>query len=229
MISTWHRPLKPAGHLGAPFVSFRMNRAPSMTQTLLRRALLALAPVVLLTACGTTDSVSWNKPETLFGLLEPYRVDVVQGNVVTQEVMALVQPGLGRAQVREILGTPLLADPFHANRWDYVFTIRRQGVPIKSAPSPFSLKTTSWHASTRPSCPPRTTLWPPLPSRWTARIHPPISRLSKLPNCPCHPRFSAVSLPLRAQPAATPRWKAARAEPAPVPSSSVLIVYRESA
>ncbi|MBP9063207.1 MAG: outer membrane protein assembly factor BamE [Aquabacterium sp.] len=100
-----------------------------MTQTLLRRALLALAPVVLLTACGTTDSVSWNKPETLFGLLEPYRVDVVQGNVVTQEVMALVQPGLGRAQVREILGTPLLADPFHANRWDYVFTIRRQGVP----------------------------------------------------------------------------------------------------
>ena len=100
-----------------------------MTQSLLRRALLALAPVVLLTACGTTDSVSWNKPETLFGLLEPYRVDVVQGNVVTQEVMALVQPGLGRAQVREILGTPLLADPFHANRWDYVFTIRRQGVP----------------------------------------------------------------------------------------------------
>ena len=99
-----------------------------MTQTPLRRVLLALAPVVLLTACGSTGNVSWSKPETLFGLLEPYRVDVVQGNVVTQEVMALIQPGLGRAQVREILGTPLLADPFHANRWDYVFTIRRQGV-----------------------------------------------------------------------------------------------------
>lgn len=100
-----------------------------MTQIPLRRVFLALAPVVLLTACGSTGNVSLSKPETLFGLMEPYRVDVVQGNVVTQEVMALIQPGLGRAQVREILGTPLLADPFHANRWDYVFTIRRQGVP----------------------------------------------------------------------------------------------------
>src|SRR3990167_2460996 len=129
MISTWLRPLRSSGHLGAPFVSFRMNRASPMTQAPFRRVLLALAPVVLLTACGSTGNVSRSKPETLFGLLQPYRVDVVQGNVVTQEVMALIQPGLGRAQVREILGTPLLADPFHANRWDYVFTIRRQGVP----------------------------------------------------------------------------------------------------
>lgn len=99
-----------------------------MTLTPLRRVLIALAPVVLLTACGSTGGVSWSKPETLFGLLEPYRIDVVQGNVVTQEVMAQVQPGLGRPQVKDILGTPLLADPFHADRWDYVFTIRRQGV-----------------------------------------------------------------------------------------------------
>ena len=60
--------------------------------------------------------------------IQPYRVEVVQGNVVTQEVMSQIQPGLGRNQVREILGTPLLADPFHASRWDYVFTIHRQGV-----------------------------------------------------------------------------------------------------
>jgi outer membrane protein assembly factor BamE len=79
----------------------------------------------LLSACS---SASLKNPETLFGLLEPYRVDIVQGNVVTQEVMAQIQPGLGRMQVREILGTPLLADPFHLDRWDYVFTIRRQGV-----------------------------------------------------------------------------------------------------
>ena len=95
-----------------------------MTLTPLRRTLLALAPLTLLTACG-----SLSKPETLFGLLEPYKVDIVQGNVVTQEIMAQIQPGLGRNQVREILGTPLLVDPFHQDRWDYVFTIRRQGVP----------------------------------------------------------------------------------------------------
>jgi len=98
-----------------------------MTLPLSRRALLALVPLALLSACSSTVSLS--KPETLFGLLEPYRIDIVQGNVVTQEIIAQVQPGLGRMQVREILGTPLLMDPFHADRWDYVFTIRRQGVP----------------------------------------------------------------------------------------------------
>src|SRR3989344_5317400 len=57
-----------------------------------------------------------------------------QASVVTQEVMAQIQPGLGRLQVREILGTPLLADPFHADRWDYAFTIRRQGEPAHRVP-----------------------------------------------------------------------------------------------
>lgn len=99
-----------------------------MMPNALRLTFLALAPLTL-TACGSVSNMSLSKPETLFGLLEPYKVDVVQGNVVTQEVMAQIQPGLGRMQVREILGTPLLADPFHLDRWDYVFTIRRQGVP----------------------------------------------------------------------------------------------------
>ncbi|MFZ4550600.1 MAG: outer membrane protein assembly factor BamE [Aquabacterium sp.] len=98
-----------------------------MTLTSICRAFAVLVPAVLLTACGSDSA--WRKPETLFGALEPYRIDVVQGNVVTQEVMAQIQPGLGRMQVREILGTPLLMDPFHADRWDYAFTIRRQGVP----------------------------------------------------------------------------------------------------
>ncbi len=97
-----------------------------MTLKPLRRAVFWLAPVAMLSACS---NFSLSKPETLFGLLEPYKVDVVQGNVVTQEIMAQIQPGLGRMQVKEILGTPLLADPFHTDRWDYVFTIRRQGVP----------------------------------------------------------------------------------------------------
>lgn len=99
-----------------------------MMLTPIRRTLIVLAPLSLLTACGSLSNASLSKPETLFGLLEPYKVDVLQGNVVTQEIMAQIQPGLGRMQVREILGTPLLADPFHQDRWDYVFTIRRQGV-----------------------------------------------------------------------------------------------------
>ncbi|MEQ1659982.1 MAG: outer membrane protein assembly factor BamE [Hylemonella sp.] len=59
--------------------------------------------------------------------LQPYRVPVVQGNVVTREQVGALRPGMSRIQVRDILGTPLLASVFHANRWDYVFTLRRQG------------------------------------------------------------------------------------------------------
>jgi outer membrane protein assembly factor BamE len=61
--------------------------------------------------------------------ITPYRIEIVQGNVVTSEQAARVKPGMTRLQVRDILGTPLLADPFHADRWDYIFTIRRHGLP----------------------------------------------------------------------------------------------------
>ena len=63
------------------------------------------------------------------GVLTPYRMDIVQGNVVTKEQAALIKPGMSRAQVRDILGSPMLTDMFHADRWDYVFTIVRQGTP----------------------------------------------------------------------------------------------------
>ena len=66
--------------------------------------------------------------DSFLGVLTPYRVEVVQGNVVTREQVALIKPGVTRAQVRDVLGSSLLTDPFHADRWDYVFTIRRTGV-----------------------------------------------------------------------------------------------------
>ncbi|WP_374319280.1 outer membrane protein assembly factor BamE [Aquabacterium sp.] len=101
-----------------------------MLLSVTRRSLALVAvPALLLTlpGCSSWRNSSWS-PETLFGVIKPYKTDVVQGNVVTQEVMAQIQPGLGRVQVRDILGAPLLADVFHQDRWDYVFTIRRQGV-----------------------------------------------------------------------------------------------------
>jgi len=65
--------------------------------------------------------------DSIFGVITPYKVEIVQGNVITKEQAALVKPGMTRAQVRDVLGSPLLTDVFHADRWDYVFTIRRQG------------------------------------------------------------------------------------------------------
>lgn len=58
----------------------------------------------------------------------PYKVEVVQGNFVSKEQVEALKQGMTRQQVREILGTSLLTDVFHSNRWDYVFTIKRQGV-----------------------------------------------------------------------------------------------------
>ena len=57
--------------------------------------------------------------------LTPYRSDVVQGNFISSEQVAQLKPGLSRLQVRNLLGTPLVASVFHADRWDYVFSIRR--------------------------------------------------------------------------------------------------------
>jgi outer membrane protein assembly factor BamE len=65
--------------------------------------------------------------DSFLGIITPYRIDIVQGNVVTQEQLALLKPGMSRNQVRDVLGTPLLTDAFHADRWDYIFSIRRPG------------------------------------------------------------------------------------------------------
>lgn len=54
-----------------------------------------------------------------------YRPTIQQGNIVTQEQVNELRPGMTKRQVRFLLGTPMLADVFHANRWDYAFT---QGV-----------------------------------------------------------------------------------------------------
>jgi outer membrane protein assembly factor BamE len=60
-------------------------------------------------------------------LLSPYRADVQQGNVVTQEMIAKLQTGMTRSQVRFALGTPLVVDPFRQDRWDYVYMFMKQG------------------------------------------------------------------------------------------------------
>ena len=58
--------------------------------------------------------------------------EVVQGNFVSKEQRQALRPGMQRAQVRDILGTPLIASLFHADRWDYAFSIERQGVPAQN-------------------------------------------------------------------------------------------------
>lgn len=101
-----------------------------MSKSLLRSFCLSLTGLLLvgLTACGSLDQVS----NRVVSVVTPYKIDIVQGNFVSREQAAALTPGMSRLQVRDILGTPLLVSIFHDNRWDYVFTFRRQGVEPQS-------------------------------------------------------------------------------------------------
>ena len=67
--------------------------------------------------------------------ITPYRVDIIQGNFISKEQVALLKAGMTRAQVRDTLGTPLVSSLFHQDRWDYVFTLKRQRVEPQSQAS----------------------------------------------------------------------------------------------
>ena len=58
-------------------------------------------------------------------IVNEYKIDIQQGNVLTQEMVSQLKPGLTKDQVRFILGTPVLMDMFHANRWDYVYRLQK--------------------------------------------------------------------------------------------------------
>lgn len=82
----------------------------------MRILLIALA-ITLVSACSAV------------GFPGVYRIDVEQGNIVTQEIADQLQPGMSKRQVRFILGTPMIEDSFNRNRWDYVYT-RRNGLDV---------------------------------------------------------------------------------------------------
>lgn len=56
-----------------------------------------------------------------------HRIDIQQGNIVAPETFARLKPGMTKTEVRVLLGTPLLTDVFHANRWDYYFRNEKRG------------------------------------------------------------------------------------------------------
>ncbi len=92
-----------------------------------RRFGLALAALACLAALGACSGIG-DRTRSALNAITPYKVEVVQGNFVSKEQVAALKTGMTRQQVRELLGTSLLTDVFHANRWDYVFTIKRRGV-----------------------------------------------------------------------------------------------------
>jgi len=95
---------------------------------ILQRRPWLLAAAVAATFCLSACSGFSDRTRGALSAITPYKVEVVQGNFVSKEQVEALKPGMSRQQVREILGTSLLTDVFHKDRWDYVFTIKRQGV-----------------------------------------------------------------------------------------------------
>lgn len=97
----------------------------------------AAAPAASIPAASTSNTgVQATGPtgvRRFLGVFAPYRVDVQQGNFISQEMVNQLKEGMTREQVIFVLGTPLLTDVFHANRWDYVFRLqKRSGAVISS-------------------------------------------------------------------------------------------------
>ena len=81
----------------------------------MKAKLLSLLMIGSLSGCGVVNFIT------------PYKLDIPQGNEVTADQVENLRVGMTRSQVKFVLGTPLLADPLHADRWDYALRNRQSG------------------------------------------------------------------------------------------------------
>ncbi|MFN2309159.1 MAG: outer membrane protein assembly factor BamE [Gammaproteobacteria bacterium] len=90
-----------------PATSAALILASTMRKLLIPGLFLASS---LLAACGSVEQIPF-----------VHRIDVQQGNVISQEQVDQLKPGMSKRQVRFSLGTPMIMDTFHTDRWDYVY------------------------------------------------------------------------------------------------------------
>ena len=99
------------------------NRPSSMCEhRRIRPFLLIVSIAAVLSGCKSVPMLPG---------LTTYRIDIQQGNVVTQDMIDKLKPGMTRHQVRFVMGTPPIADPFHKDRWDYVYYLNRAGKVVE--------------------------------------------------------------------------------------------------
>jgi outer membrane protein assembly factor BamE len=91
-----------------------------------RKLLIAASTVALVAGCSTYDSLTQRVAQSI----TPYRITIVQGNFVSKEAASKMRKGMTRDEVKATLGTPLLTDMFHDDRWDYVFYFKRGSTAI---------------------------------------------------------------------------------------------------
>jgi outer membrane protein assembly factor BamE len=103
-----------------------------MRRLVILSSVLTLSAMLAITGCARDRRPS-DRPSgaMLSNLPFVYKMTVQQGNIITEAMVNQVQLGMNREQVRYLLGTPLLTDLFHTDRWDYVYTIRRGHQPME--------------------------------------------------------------------------------------------------
>lgn len=87
--------------------------------------LLPLAIILGLTGCAGEEKPDEYQRSSLERLPFVYKMTVQQGNIISEEMVDQLSPGMTKSQVRYLLGTPMLTDFFHTDRWDYTYTVRR--------------------------------------------------------------------------------------------------------
>ncbi|KAF3998614.1 outer membrane protein assembly factor BamE [Glaciimonas immobilis] len=91
------------------------------------------ATTTMPTSATPDAGVQTVKNPRFFGIFSPYRINIQQGNFVSKEMISQVKVGMTTEQVSFALGTPLVADIFHANRWDYVFRLQKGNGEVTSS------------------------------------------------------------------------------------------------
>ncbi|MCB1858352.1 MAG: outer membrane protein assembly factor BamE [Gammaproteobacteria bacterium] len=78
---------------------------------------------LILSGCSTLSDMGEAIPDALGRTSLMYRIDIQQGNVIEQEMVNRLEPGMSKSQVRYIMGSPLLVDVFHQDRWDFYYSM----------------------------------------------------------------------------------------------------------
>lgn len=102
----------------------------SVSSSLARSQRALWVSVFCLALGGCSSAIDNTQRAWMNSIFQPYVPDIVQGNFISSEQYSNLKVGMTREQVRQIMGTPLLASYFHANRWDYVFEFKREGETV---------------------------------------------------------------------------------------------------
>ena len=117
----------------APVAETKVTATPTAAATPVATQASTEAPVAAVAViaapvaapASTSTGVQTKQEKRFLGIFRPYRPDIQQGNFVSQEMVSQLKPGMTQDQVVFLLGTPLLTDVFHAERWDYAFRLQK--------------------------------------------------------------------------------------------------------